>query len=42
MDGLITVSHEDGNGRILLAGAATCAGMEVFGDIDRLLATGSR
>jgi tocopherol cyclase len=42
MDGVITLRHEDLQGRTLLDGQAVCAGMEVFGDIDRLLATGSR
>ena len=42
MDGRIQITHEDPSGRILLVGEARCAGMEVFGDIDRLLATGSR
>jgi len=42
MDGRVSVIHEDAHGRVLLSGEATCAGMEVFGEIDRLLATGSR
>ena len=42
MDGVIDIRHEDSRGRTLLEGQAVCAGMEVFGDIDRLLATGSR
>jgi hypothetical protein len=42
MDGRISVRHEDPAGRILLDGEASCAGMEVFGDITRLLATGAR
>jgi tocopherol cyclase len=42
MDGRISITHEDPSGRVLLTGEASCAGMEVFGDIHRLLATGSR
>jgi hypothetical protein len=42
MDGLISLRHEDLNGRVLLAGEGTSACMEVFGDIGRLLATKGR
>ena len=38
MDGRVSIRHEDKAGRVLLEGEGTCAGMEVFGDIDRLLA----
>ena len=42
MDGRITIRHLTAAGRVLLEGEGTCAGMEVFGDIDRLLATPGR
>ena len=42
LDGRITIRHRDHGGRILLEGEGSCAGMEVFGDIDRLLATSGR
>jgi hypothetical protein len=42
MDGRITIRHEDARGRVLLEGEGSCGAMEVFGDIDRLLATGTR
>ena len=42
MDGVISIRHEDPQGRVLLDGEAGCAGMEIFSDIGRLLATGSR
>jgi tocopherol cyclase len=42
LEGTISVRHSGVDGRVLLEGSAVCAGMEVFGDIERLLATGSR
>ena len=39
LEGRISLCHRDPEGRVLLEGEASCAGMEVFGDIDRLLAT---
>jgi hypothetical protein len=42
MDGRITLRHEDASGRVLLEGQGSVACMEVFGDIDRLLATDGR
>jgi tocopherol cyclase len=42
MDGRITVRHEAADGRVLLEGLGTSACMEVFGDIERLLATKGR
>jgi len=42
MDGRITLRHEDLSGRVLLEGVGACACMEVFGDIDRLLAIDGR
>ena len=42
LDGRISIRHEDPAGRILLEGEGSCAGMEVFGDIERLLSTGGR
>lgn len=42
LEGRISIRHTDATGRTLLEGEAVCAGLEVFGDIDRLLATGSR
>ncbi len=39
MDGRISIRHTDAAGRVLLEGEGSCAGMEVFGDIDGLLAT---
>ena len=42
MDGRIAIRHRDPTGRVVLEGEGSCAGMEVFGDIDRLLATGGR
>lgn len=42
MDGRIRIRHEDGAGRLLLEGEGAAACMEVFGDIERLLATGAR
>jgi hypothetical protein len=42
MDGRVYIRHEDQAGRVLLEGEGGCACMEVFGDIDRLLATNGR
>jgi tocopherol cyclase len=42
MDGRISIRHRDPHGRVLLEGEGSCAGMEVFGDIGRLLATKGR
>jgi hypothetical protein len=42
MDGRVSIRHEDQAGRVLLEGEGGCACMEVFGDIDRLLATNGR
>jgi tocopherol cyclase len=42
MDATVSIRHEDADGAVLLHGEASCACMEVFGDIDRLLATGTR
>lgn len=42
MDGRISIRHEDAEGRVLLEGEGACACMEVFGDIERLLATSGR
>ena len=42
MDGRVAIRHVDPSGRVVLAGEGSCAGMEVFGDIDRLLATSGR
>ena len=42
MDGRISIRHEDPRGRVLLEGVGTCAAMEVFGDVERLLATKGR
>lgn len=38
LDAIINIRHEDASGRVLLDGVGECAGMEVFGDTDRLLA----
>jgi hypothetical protein len=38
LDGRIRLRHTDTDGVTLLEGVAECAGLEVFGDIDRLLA----
>lgn len=38
LDAIINIRHEDASGRVLLSGVGDCAGMEVFGDTDRLLA----
>jgi hypothetical protein len=38
MDARISIRHLDPDGRLVLEGDGTCAAMEVFGDIDRLLA----
>ncbi len=42
LDARIAIRHVDASGRVLLEGVGSCAGMEVFGDIDRLLATKGR
>jgi tocopherol cyclase len=42
LDGRISIRHLDPGGRVVLEGEGGCAGMEVFGDIDRLLATKGR
>jgi len=42
MDGRIAIRHLSPSGTVLLEGEGTCAGMEVFGDIDGLLATSGR
>jgi len=42
LDGRISIRHEDASGRVLLEGEGTSAGMEVFGDVERLLATRTR
>ncbi|MDE0546252.1 tocopherol cyclase family protein [Microbacterium sp. C7(2022)] len=38
LDARVTFRHESLDGRVLLEGVAECAGLEVFGDTDRLLA----
>ena len=38
LDSRIRFRHLDHDGRVLLAGVAECAGLEVFGDTERLLA----
>ncbi|WP_395244970.1 tocopherol cyclase family protein [Agromyces sp. MMS24-K17] len=38
LDARIRFRHLDGDGRVLLEGVAECAGLEVFGDQERLLA----
>ena len=42
LDGRVSIRHLDPGGRVVLEGEGACAGMEVFGDIDRLLATKGR
>lgn len=42
LDGRVSIRHVDPGGRVVLEAEGTCAGMEVFGDIDRLLATKGR
>jgi tocopherol cyclase len=42
MDARIEIRHTDPSGRVLLEGEGTCGGMEVFGDIRRLLETKGR
>jgi hypothetical protein len=42
LDGRVAIRHVDPTGRLALEGEGTCAGMEVFGDVDRLLATKGR
>lgn len=39
LDATIAIKHTSKNGKVLFKGLATCAGLEVFGDIDKLLAT---
>ncbi len=41
LDARILLRHRDSDGRVLLEGVAECAGLEVFGETDRLLALGS-
>lgn len=38
LDAVVTIRHTDSSGRELLVGTARCAGLEVFGDVDRMLA----
>jgi tocopherol cyclase len=38
LDARVLLRHRDVDGRVLLEGIAECAGLEVFGDTDRLLA----
>ncbi|WP_249353968.1 tocopherol cyclase family protein [Microbacterium sp. 2FI] len=38
LDARVMLRHRDVDGRVLLEGIAECAGLEVFGDTDRLLA----
>jgi hypothetical protein len=38
LDARIRIRHLDHDGRVLIEGTAECAGLEVFGDTDRLLA----
>ena len=38
LDARITLRHRDDAGKVLLEGVAECAGLEVFGDTERLLA----
>ncbi|GAA3642064.1 tocopherol cyclase family protein [Microbacterium awajiense] len=38
LDARVRLRHRDLDGRVLLEGIAECAGLEVFGDIERLLA----
>ncbi|QKJ20453.1 tocopherol cyclase family protein [Microbacterium hominis] len=38
LDAQVHVRHRDPDGRVLLEGVAACAGLEVFGDTERLLA----
>jgi tocopherol cyclase len=42
LDGRVSIRHMDAAGCVLLEGEGSCAGMEVFGDIDRLLAVRGR
>jgi uncharacterized protein YjiS (DUF1127 family) len=42
MDGTVSIRHESAEGEVLLEGDGTCACMEVFGDIERLLAVDTR
>lgn len=37
LDARVAVRHADAGGRVLLEGTAECAGLEVYGDTDRLL-----
>jgi hypothetical protein len=39
LDATIEIKHTAANGEVLYEGLATCAGLEVFGDIEKLLAT---
>jgi len=38
LDARVRLRHTDAEGRVLLEGVGACAGLEVFGDIERLLA----
>jgi hypothetical protein len=38
LDARIRFRHADSHGVTVLEGVAECAGLEVFGDVDRLLA----
>ena len=38
LDAEFTIIHTDASGKVLLESTASCAGMEVFGDVERLLA----
>ncbi|MEO7374488.1 MAG: hypothetical protein ABIW36_11415 [Terrimesophilobacter sp.] len=40
LDARITLSHRDHDGRTLFEGAAQAAGLEVFGDTERLFGLG--
>jgi tocopherol cyclase len=42
LGGRISIRHLDPGGRVVLEGEGACAGREVFGDIDSLLATKGR
>jgi tocopherol cyclase len=39
LDSTIEIRHHDKSGKVLYEGNASCAGLEVFGDIERLLET---
>lgn len=42
LDARVHIRHEAPDGRLLLDATAECAGLEVHGDLDRLLAVGTR